>query len=159
MRLDDPWKLREVALSDNDLALLSVTADNLNGTLPEFEIEDEELKVVRSQLYDLRKEIGEADITAKLKSALLAEMSRLIDAVENYRVVGAPGLRRAAAEAFGQIIIEREGFLSAREAPWVAKYFTVVSRLADLAALAVMGHELALNAVDTLNRLLPPPTV
>lgn len=142
-----------------DLAHLQITAEKLHDVVPEDEIAVEEFDQIRPQLEELRTEIGNAEIDPKFKAALLAVLSRLIDVINDYRWVGADGIKRATAEAFGQCVVERDGFFAAKNAgePWVEKYWTVVSRLADLAQLATAGQLIGLGGADALDRLLLGP--
>jgi hypothetical protein len=142
--------------SENELAFLEVTAGSIQTTVPEYEIEDEELKAVRIGLFELRNEIGNAEIAPEFKAVMLSQLTRMIEAILDYRIIGAPGLRRAAAEGFGEIMMARAKGWTPEEAPWVTKFFVHAGRLADLAALAMAAREMGLQLADWMDRIPLP---
>ncbi len=99
-------------------------------SVPEEEIERDELNSLKGELEALRQEIGNADITVKLKALLLSEISRLLDSLWDYSVGGAAGIRDAVSTSFGRIVVVKDILVPAHENPLVTRFYTLVGRIA-----------------------------
>ena len=149
-----PWAFNSQILRPQDIGLLQLAGEALNDIVPEIEIEAAELGSLESELTELRKEIGNADISLKLKALLLHELSRLIDSINDYKVGGAAGIKEATASAYGRIMVDKEILIPEMENPWVTKFYTAVGRTADVASVALLANQLGWKAAEVLQLML-----
>lgn len=136
------------------MSLLALAAEDLDEIVPERIVEEKELASLRDELATLRNEVGVAAIDAKLKALLLSEISRLMDSLVDYHITGAGGMKEAAATAIGRLYVDKEILVPARESAEVTRLFTLVGRIADVAAVAQMSVQLGWNGAALVSGLL-----
>ncbi|MGB8169389.1 MAG: hypothetical protein WCF18_17960, partial [Chthoniobacteraceae bacterium] len=148
------WSVNTKSIRAAEMSLLALAAEDLDEIVPERIVEQKELEALRDELTALRSDIGVAVIDAKLKALLLSEISRLMDSLVDYHITGAGGMKEAAATAIGRLYVDKDILVPARESKEVTRTYTLVGRIADVAAVAQMSIQLGWNGAQLISGLL-----
>jgi hypothetical protein len=148
------WAFNPNTVRSQEIALLQLAGEALNDIVPENVIEATELETLSAEFLELRNDIGNAEISIKLKALLLQELSRIIDSIGDYKVGGAAGIKEATASAYGRIMVDKEILFPEMENPWVTKFYTAVGRAADVSSVALLANQLGWKAAEILQLVL-----
>lgn len=89
-------------LTDETLTLLRVIAAELSKRKPDPKIDEERLKEIQSEAHDLFESVKRADIDGDLKRLILSLTAEIEQAIQQYRIGGPEGLKRALDFIVGQ---------------------------------------------------------
>lgn len=84
-------------LTDETLTLLRVIATEWSKRKPDPKIDEERLKEIQAEAHNLFEAVKRADIDLDLKRLILSLTSEIEQAIQQYRIGGPEGLKRALA--------------------------------------------------------------
>lgn len=103
--LDDRWGTCKAALHEHKISSLRFAVAHFAGQRPrEMPLDREFLAELTAEASRLLREVTAQVEDPALRSDLARRLTGIIHAVSDYRVGGAAGLSRAAAEAIGQVM-------------------------------------------------------
>ena len=102
-------------LNDNFMVSLLLMSENISFHGGEEVIPGEELASLQSDIEDLVNKVVDSDIDADIKSVLLEGLEAVRQAILNYRVSGAEGIRNAVDRNIGSYARHKEEFDRASE--------------------------------------------
>lgn len=94
----------------------------------EKQLEGAELQQLQKEVYNLRNEIRNAEITPKLKLFLEYQLGIILDAIERYQLFGIKPLEHATQEAMGSFLLNPEALERIQDTPVVGKYRDLLAR-------------------------------
>jgi hypothetical protein len=109
----------------------------LRRAAPETELAKEQLEDMLTAARTLHTQVTDSDLDADLKLFLLTHLREIEKAIENYQILGAPGISRAANDAIGVVLVKSsQGFLTRLgQSPVAQSALRFIRRVAFVAQL------------------------
>jgi hypothetical protein len=95
-------------ITDETLTLLRVIASEWGKKKPDPKIDEETLQEIQAEARGLFESVKRAEIDRDLKSFILSLTSAIMQAIQQYRIGGPEGLKRALALIIGQATLNVE---------------------------------------------------
>jgi hypothetical protein len=127
-------------LGEGVLTGLEFCAHELSKHHEEDEIGPEELARLKSEFSELVKSVSGADIASELKIVLLDLLTSAIIAIDNYKILGNDGLKKAVAYSVGTLMLHQKEFLGAKEDRIVKRVVTVINSLCSRISYEGVGR-------------------
>ena len=109
------WRAFLTILNDSLMVSLLLMSESISFYGGEEVIPEEELASLQSDIEDLVNKVVDSDIDADIKSVLLEGLEAVRQAILNYRVSGAEGIRNAVDRNIGSYARHKEEFDRASE--------------------------------------------
>jgi hypothetical protein len=129
-------------LTDSLLINIEFCSHELSKRCPEKMVDDEELKELKESAYGLYQEIQQGTLPPDLSRYLLDHTYLIIDAIDNYTLTGARGLRTALDAAVGAVITDHAVARRAKESAFGERFWAVIGKTAVVLELAKTALEL-----------------
>lgn len=147
-------------ITDETLTLLRVIAAQWEKNKPDPKIDEEVLKEIRVEAISLFEAVKRAEIDPQLKRLILSLTSEIEQAIQQYRIAGPEGLKRALALIVGQANLNIEIIEKAETEPrargWWRRFYNVTVKLFEVVKFANNARE-TIGAVSPLLRLFGAP--
>jgi hypothetical protein len=147
-------------ITDETLTLLRVIAAQWEKNRPDPEIDEEVLKEIWAEAHSLFEAVKRAEIDSQLKRLILSLTSEIEQAIQQYRIGGPEGLKRALALIVGQAnlnieIVDKAG-TDQRGRVWWRRFYNVAVKLFEVVKFANNTRE-TIGAMSPLLRLFGAP--
>ncbi len=143
----DDWEQLIEGLDKNLIRSLQWAAGELNYHRDEYVIKEEDLANLQSEIDELTNEIVNSDLDAQLKSVLTGGLNGVRQAILEYRIHGAEGLRQALDKIIADMIRYREEFDAAstknETQESIRNYFKVIRRVDNLVSTGLKIKQIA----------------
>lgn len=147
-------------ITDETLTLLRVIAAQWEKNKPDPKIDEEVLKEIRVEAISLFEAVKRAEIDPELKRLILSLTSEIEQAIQQYRIGGPEGLKRALALIVGQanlnIDIVEKAETDQRASGWWKRFYNITLKLFAVVKFANNTRE-TISAVSPLLRLFGAP--
>jgi hypothetical protein len=144
-------------ITDETLTLLRVVAAEWEKKKPDPKIDEEVLKEIQTEAHDLFESVKRAKIDAELKRLILSLTSEIEQAIQQYRIGGPEGLKRALALIIGQahlnIEVVDEARADERKNIWWSKFYKIAVKFYEIVRFASDTRK-TIEAVSPFFRLL-----
>jgi hypothetical protein len=129
-------------VSNSDMALLFLAADFLDSFKEEAQIDAKTLSEINESADTLATEVAAGNLDSHLKILILDQLDSIREAVRDYKIRGAEGLKKALAESIGIIVLEQNTIAKERHNPFVEKFFDVLSKINTAVRSVELAHKL-----------------
>jgi hypothetical protein len=147
-------------ITDEILTLLRVIASEWGKKSPDPEIDDDVLKEIQTEARNLFDAVKRAELNPEMKRLILSLTSEIEQAIQQYRIGGPDGLKRALALIVGQAKLNLEIVEKAkadeRAAVWWTKFYNVGAKF-FVAVRFANDTRKTIDAVVPFVRLLGGP--
>ena len=144
-------------ITDETLTLLRVIAAQWEKNKPDPKIDEEVLKEIRAEAHSLFEAVKRAEIDPQLKRLILSLTSEIEQAIQQYRIGGPEGLKRALALIVGQANLNIEIVEKARTDQhargWWIRFYKVAVKVFEVVRFANDSRK-TLDAVSPFLGLL-----
>ena len=144
-------------LTHETLTLLRVIAAEWGKKKPDPKIDEEVLKEIQLEAYELFEAVKRADIDDDLKRLILSLTSEIQQAIQQYRIGGPEGLKRALALIIGQANLNIDLVDKVKDDErakiWLSRLHKVAVRLFEIVKFAGDTRK-TLEAISPLVRLV-----
>ena len=140
-------------ITDKTLTLLQVIAAEWGKKKPDPEIDDKVLKEIQAEANDLFEAVKRAEFDGDLKRLILSLTSEIQQAMQQYRIGGPEGLKRALALIIGQAKLNSESIYKAdaRTRIWWTRFCNVAVKLSEVVKFATDARK-TIAAISSLVR-------
>lgn len=143
----------------NLISGLQWASEEMNRHWDEYEIEEEYLASLQSDIDDLTSEIVNSDLDAQLKSVLTSGLNGVRQSILEYRIHGAEGLRQALDKSIVDMMIRyREEFEAAstktESQEFIRNYFEIIQKVNNLVSTGLKIKQLAGPPIKSVLRML-----
>jgi hypothetical protein len=144
-------------ITEETLTLLRVVAAEWEKKKPDPKIDEEVLKEIQAEAHDLFESVKRAKIDAQLKRLILSLTSEIEQAIQQYRIAGPEGLKRALALIIGQaqlnLNIVDAARTDERKNIWWSKFYNVAVKFYAIVRFASDTRK-TIEAISPFFRLL-----
>lgn len=127
-------------ITDETLTLLRVIAAEWGKKKPGPKIDEEVLKEIQAEAHDLFETVKRAEFYGNLKQLILSLTSEIEQAIQQYRIGGPEGLKRALALIIGQANLNIEMVNKAntneRTKIWWTRFYKVAVKFSEILRFA-----------------------
>lgn len=141
-RLDTNWDGVKQPLATGVLTGLEFCANELSKRHSEDPVPQEDIDRIKADFSALFEEVSGSDLSVDLKMILYDLLTSALLALEQYKIIGNDGLKRAIAYTLGTLSLHRDRFLSAKETGLVTKTMAAIKDFCQVVALACKVKEL-----------------
>ncbi len=143
----DNWQQLSNELDKSLIRSLQWAAEEMNHHWDEYGIEEEDLANLQAEIDELTSEIVASDLDAQLKSVLISGLNGVRQAILEYRIQGAEGLRQALDKIIADLARNREEFRTAStktetQEP-IRNYFKVIRKVDNLVSTGLKIKQIA----------------
>lgn len=149
------WHEVKGPLDHGVLTGLEFCAHELSKLHSEDPISEEDLKAIREEFSALFQSVSTAEISPDLKLILFEILTSAIVAIDQYKILGNDGLKKAVAYTIGMLTLHKNEFLGAKNEGLVKKAFTAIKRLCDVITVAYRVKQLGSAIPDFLHLQSP----
>ena len=140
-------------LSDSLLSILEFVSHELDKHMPEKELTVEEINELKDAAWNLHQEVARSSLTASLREYLLDNLYRIIEALEDYDIIGCRGVEVAFDAVLGSAMSKSETVKEVGASPFGDKLWALMAKIALALNLAKGAAELT----DRVTKALGPP--
>lgn len=148
-----PWNSVMSNISQSDMALLYLAADYFDGLNEEALIDGQTLKEINDVATALIEEISSGNLDERLKVIILDQLDAIRRAVEDYKIRGAEGLKKALAESSGMVILEWGIFAKNEGNTSVKKFWDILTKINTAVRAAELAYYLGGNMAEAIKYL------
>jgi hypothetical protein len=149
--LGQGWHEIKRPLDHGVLTGLEFCANELSKLHTEEAIPEEILAKIRAEFAELFDSVSNAEISSDLKLVLYDILTSAILAIDQYKILGNDGLKKAVAYTLGMLALHKKEFLGAKDGNVVKKTFTVIKHLVDVISVAYKVKQLSGDIPDILH--------
>lgn len=144
-------------LTDETLTLLRVIASEWGKRKPDPKIDEEVLKEIQREARGLFEAVKRAEIDAALKRLILSLTSEIEQAIQQYRIGGPEGLKRALALIIGQANLNIDLVDKAKDNEhakiWLTRFYKIAVKFSEIVKFASDARK-TLEAISPFVRLV-----
>lgn len=145
--LETQWSSFKAHITQDTIVALQFCSDTLSRKIGETEIPKEELDALLKDIELLTSSVTQSVFTDDFKAFLIDNLENIRKAILTYRIRGANALKKVFESSIGSICLYqdqiKEENKSKPEQKILSKFFSIVSGLNTLVALALKTKELA----------------
>lgn len=130
------WSDVSSPLHSGLLTYLRFCSDLLSSSLQEKEIDVEALNQIKVELMEALSSVLQSEMDPDLKFVLYELIMSAVKAIENYRIAGNEGLKKAIALAVGQLSIHKTRLNESPDVDVLKKAMSSIQKLIEIVALA-----------------------
>ena len=130
------WHQIKGPLDQGVLTGLRFCANELSKHHKEDAIAPEELEKIRKDFTAIFRTVSKAEITPDLKLVLFDILTSAILAIEQYKILGNDGLKKAVAYTIGMLTLHKDEFLTAKKDGIITQTLTAIKGLCNLITIA-----------------------
>ena len=134
--LKQNWHAVKNPLDHGVLTGLEFCASELSKQHKEDAVPREELDKIRKEFTGIFRSVSKAAISPELKLILFDLLTAAILAIEQYKILGNDGLKKAVAYALGVLTLHENEFLPAKKEGIISQTFAAIKGLATLITVA-----------------------
>jgi hypothetical protein len=149
--LQQHWHEVKRPLDQGVLTGLEFCANELSKLHTEDLIPEDVLAGIRAEFAELFESVSTAEISSDLKLVLFDILTSAILAIDQYKILGNDGLKKAVAYTLGMLTLHKNEFLGAKDRNIVKKTFTVIKHLVDVISVAYKVKQLGGDIPDILH--------
>lgn len=144
-------------ITDETLTLLRVIAAEWGKKKPDPGIDEQILKEIQAEAHDLFEAVKRAEIEEDLKHLILSLTAEIEQAIQQYRIGGPQGLKRALALIVGQANLNIEMVDKARAGErsriWWSRFYKIAVKFSEIVRFANETRK-TIEAVGPLVRMV-----
>ncbi|HEX4139125.1 MAG TPA: hypothetical protein VHY09_02180 [Candidatus Methylacidiphilales bacterium] len=141
--MGENWNSIKGPLETGALTGLEFCSNELGKLHIEIPIPNEDLKRLRAEFATLMTEISNSEIASELKMILSDLAASSLLAIDQYRILGNEGLKKAVAYAIGTVTLHRDQFVGGKSESFVRRSMDSIMSLCKLVSAAYKVGELA----------------
>lgn len=125
-------------ITEGTVMLLRVIAAEWAKKKPDPEIDDKVLKEIQAEVNNLFEAVKRAEFDVDLKGLILSLTSEIQQAIQQYRIGGPEGLKRALALIIGQTRLNIDRVYKADEGTkvWLTRFYKVAVKFSEVLKVA-----------------------
>jgi hypothetical protein len=149
------WDAFRKKINPQTLRGLEFIADAISNIYSEEEVPKETLDEIRSKIDDLFEEVLKSNIDHNIRTFISASLIELLNAIRNYQVFGAEGIRESLAKVLGNTWIEKKSIIDStgEEKSLLDKTMVVLKKTGEMLNITRYGQKLILDFGDQIEKL------
>jgi hypothetical protein len=139
------------SLTDTLLTTIRFCSRELELRMPEMTLNEAELMALRTEIWQLYEEVSRADIPLHLKDYLTTRLLMMIEAIDDYILMGTTKMERGINEIIGSVVTNPPLAMEVQKTDWGAQFWKVVGK----AIVIIKLGERSVALMDKIQELLP----